>query len=110
MKRRKCLIFMSLLLAVVVLSWGIDQGWAQQAKGNDPKLHYKGKPTQAEKKAAASRFNALYDAALVGGTVTPLALNPGGVPHYFGPDANWAYSPLPRGPVAVITLTSGGAG
>ena len=26
---------------------------------------------------------------------------PGGVPHYFGPYGNWAFSPLPRGPVAV---------
>ena len=25
---------------------------------------------------------------------------PGGVPHYFGPFGNWAFSPLPRGPVA----------
>ena len=29
---------------------------------------------------------------------------PGGVPHYFGPYGNWAYSPLPRGPVAAVTV------
>ena len=35
---------------------------------------------------------------------------PGGIPHYFGPYGNWAYSPLPRGPVAVVTLVDGGTG
>ncbi|MBI5343562.1 MAG: hypothetical protein HZB63_09700 [Deltaproteobacteria bacterium] len=37
-------------------------------------------------------------------------LDPGGVPHYFGPYPNWAYSPLPTGSVAIVTLTGGGAG
>lgn len=36
--------------------------------------------------------------------------DPGGVPHYFGPYANWAYSPLPTGSVAIVTLTGGGGG
>ena len=35
---------------------------------------------------------------------------PGEVPHYFGPYPNWAYSPLPKGPVAVVTLVDGGTG
>jgi hypothetical protein len=37
-------------------------------------------------------------------------LDPGGIPHYFGPYGNWAYSPLPRGSVASITLEEGGSG
>ncbi len=35
---------------------------------------------------------------------------PGGVPHYFGPYANWAFSPLPRGPVTEVTILDGGTG
>src|SRR4030042_868745 len=35
---------------------------------------------------------------------------PGGVPHYFGPYGNWAFSPLPRGPVTSITIVDGGTG
>ena len=35
---------------------------------------------------------------------------PGGVPHYFGPYGNWAFSPLPRGPVAAVTVVDGGTG
>ena len=40
----------------------------------------------------------------------PLYADPGGVPHYFGPYANWAFSPLPKGPVATVTLVDGGTG
>jgi FtsP/CotA-like multicopper oxidase with cupredoxin domain len=35
---------------------------------------------------------------------------PGGVPHYFGPYGNWAYSPLPMGPVASVNVVAGGTG
>ena len=35
---------------------------------------------------------------------------PGGVPHYFGPFGNWAFSPLPKGPVAQVTVVDGGTG
>ena len=36
--------------------------------------------------------------------------NPGGIPHYFGPYANWVYSPMPKGSIANIALLSGGSG
>jgi len=36
--------------------------------------------------------------------------DPGGVPHYFGPYGNWAFSPLPKGPVATVTVIDGGTG
>lgn len=32
------------------------------------------------------------------------------VPHYFGPYANWAFSPMPRGPLSKIDVVSGGEG
>ena len=35
---------------------------------------------------------------------------PGGVPHYFGPYGNWAFSPLPYGSIGTITVDSGGTG
>ncbi len=48
-----------------------------------------------------------YEQALI---TQAAAADPGGVPHYFGPYANWANSPMPRGPVATVTVDSGGAG
>jgi len=36
---------------------------------------------------------------------------PGGVPHYFGPYGNWAFSPLPQGAISpVIRIDDGGSG
>lgn len=60
MQRRKFLIMISLLLAVVALSWGKDQVSAQQAgSSNDQILHKQGKITPAERKAAAKRARAI---------------------------------------------------
>ena len=105
---------MCLSLVIAVFSWGIDQGWAQNnGNGNDntidKMLKHRGKVTPTERKAAAARAAALGLQPGVAATGVAIA-DPGGVPHYFGPYGNWAYSPLPRGPVAVITLTSGGTG
>jgi len=66
MNKRKFLIFISLLLVLAALSWGVDQARAQ--------------------------------------------LDPGGIPHYFGPYPNYANSPLPSGPTTGITVLSGGSG
>jgi len=52
------------------------------------------------------------------GTMMPTALGaplpgiegPGGVPHYFGPYGNWAFSPLPRGPITAVRVDDGGSG
>jgi len=109
MRQSKFLIFMSLLLTLVALFWGIDPGWAQSPQDNITNFHYKGKVKPAERKAAAERAAALGLQPGVAATGLQV-LDPGGVPHYFGPYGNWAYSSLPRGPVAVITLTSGGTG
>jgi len=120
MTKRKFLIFISLLLTVVALSWGIDQGWAQSTKGNgngltkqkaDAILKARGskKITAAERQAAAKRAAALGLQPGVA-ALAAQAPDPGGIPHYFGPYGNWAYSPLPKGPVAVVTLVDGGTG
>lgn len=111
MYRRKFLILMSLALVLLVsaLAWIGGRVLAKEPPGKDLKFH--GKVTPAERKAAAKNFKAARQAALAAGvTLAPPALDPGGIPHYFGPWPNWAYSPLPRGPVTSITLTSGGSG
>jgi len=130
MKKRKFLILMCILLAASFLYLGINQAIGAKAtrdKGNDAaaaRLKERAKKvrekmdkrvTQEEREAAADRvqanveespdgsesFTAMLDAA---------ALDPGGVPHYFGPYPNWAYSPLPTGAVTEITLEDGGSG
>jgi len=67
--------------------------------------HY---PTNAERQAAIENNRALGLApGLAGGTA---ALEAAGVPHYFGPFANYANSPMPKGPIADITVDEGGEG
>ena len=86
--------------------------------------------TPAQRLAAARRYRAARAAALAksatqrtgvkrnlssvgtlgGQPMAPGALPPKTVPHYFGPYANWANSPLPRGGVATITVDAGGTG
>ena len=39
-----------------------------------------------------------------------VAADPGGIPHYFGPYANYANSPLPKGVIASITVDASGSG
>jgi FtsP/CotA-like multicopper oxidase with cupredoxin domain len=109
MNKRRFLISMSLVW-VVVVAWSFGLALAQNKNTTyDKMLKHHGKVTPAETKAAAKRAAALGLQPGVA-AIGVAALDPGGVPHYFGPYGNWAYSPLPRGPVAVITLTSGGTG
>ena len=83
MKKRAFLVFMSVLLALVVLSWGVDQGWAQPSANNqkiNKELKYRGgKVTTAERKAAAKRAKALGLKPGVAGkdTTVPAGLQPG---------------------------------
>jgi len=120
MEKRRFIVIMALLLTVVALSWGIDQGWAQSTNANgkgltkkqaDAILKARGskKITAAESQAAAKRAAAL---GLQPGVAALAAAvpDPGGVPHYFGPYGNWAYSPLPKGPITAIILEAGGTG
>lgn len=88
---------------------------ASQVSAGDRSLNYHfnqraGKPVpQAEKEAAAERFKALYNSVKTR-KGTRSAMDPGGIPHYFGPYPNYANSPMPKGPVASITLNAGGTG
>jgi FtsP/CotA-like multicopper oxidase with cupredoxin domain len=42
-------------------------------------------------------------------TAQAFTMDPGGIPHYFGPFANYANSPLPKGSIASVTVDSGGS-
>ena len=79
--------------------------------------------TTAMRKTAAKNFKANHNDAMARAAAQASAVgvanlttaaapmfNPGGIPHYFGPYANWVYSPMPKGSIANITLLSGGSG
>jgi FtsP/CotA-like multicopper oxidase with cupredoxin domain len=94
MEKRRFAIIVALLLAVVALSWGFDQGIVQaaQSKLSDQALKYHRKITPSERKAATASAAAL--GFQLGVTAAALVPGPDGhlIPDYFGV-ANWAYSP-----------------
>ena len=114
MHRRWFRILTSLLLSIAAMAWGVDLAWAQKAPSKT--LAERKGFSPAEIKAAAQRAaklglkpgvaGAAAQAQIPGGAVVGAAAaplpgteGPGGIPHYFGPYGNWAYSPLPKGPV-----------
>jgi hypothetical protein len=80
-------------------------------------------PTQEEKEAAAANYKEIREAYLLtgvpsirgdfqiaaafNGTAGPV-MDPGGIPHYFGPYPNWANSPMPMGNISSITIDNPG--
>jgi len=116
MRRPRFLVFLVLLFAVAALGWPGGQTGAQgppNGNGNGQGLNYHGKVTPAERKAAAQGFKEAVAGAQAAGAIASATLVPDPntgylVPDYFGV-ANWAYSPLPSGGVA-ITLGNGGTG
>lgn len=83
----------------------------KEVDNKDNKVMKKMKEEPALRKDAAARFKAARDEVLAaGGTLAAPQLDPGGIPHYFGPYPNYANSPLPNGSVASITLVNGGTG
>ncbi|OGW41021.1 MAG: hypothetical protein A2Y97_04250 [Nitrospirae bacterium RBG_13_39_12] len=104
MEKRKLLIIMTLLFAMVALSWGIEHGILQAADGKlDKVLKYHGKITPADRKAAADRAKAK------GLTLTDLGIAqmamPGDAPHYFS-HPNYANSPLPIVTLGACSITT----
>jgi len=106
---------LGICLALVALSWGVDTGWAQPPDNNGQQKK-NSRITAAQRKAAATRVQALGlqpGVASLAATAIPAPGDldgPGGIPHYFGPYGNWAYTPLPKGPVTTVTLVDGGTG
>ena len=82
-KKRTFLVFMSVLVAIAVLSWGVGQGWAQPPESkpeSNQELKYRsGKITTAERKDAAKRNRALGLKPGVAGrnAAVPAGLQPG---------------------------------
>src|SRR4030042_510066 len=104
MEKRKLLIIMTLLFAMVALSWGIEHSILQAADGKlDKVLKYHGKITPADRKAAADRAKAK------GLTLTDLGIAqmamPGDAPHYFS-HPNYANSPLPIVTLGACSITT----
>ena len=113
MNRRKTLILLCSLLAVAVAFWSSSDALAKKDKATKDQVYKKlGKVTPTEQKAAEKRAKDLGLAAGKLGFIDYPGINqgPGGIPHYFGPYGNWAFSPLPKGPVATVTLVDGGTG
>src|SRR5512139_1606083 len=126
MSRLKWLVLLCLVLALAVVAWSSGDALAQ-AKGpkaehgkpvtTDDAAAYLGKVTPSEKKAAAEAAKARGMKPGVAG-LAPMAAaipllgmeGPGGIPHYFGPYGNWAFSPLPRGPIGTLTIDAPGTG
>ncbi|MBI5034042.1 MAG: multicopper oxidase domain-containing protein [Chloroflexi bacterium] len=117
-----------LLGLVVVLVLSLGTASTQAAPPTPPKKKL-ASVTQADREAAAKRAAAkgLRPGASgkavpakgtssgkptgpVTGVVPPAQLDQGGIPHYFGPYANYANSPLPKGPITTLTLDFGGTG
>ncbi len=75
------------------------------------------KPADREKAADRAAKKGLYPGEAskylqtkVGMSSTASNMDPGGIPHYFGPYPNYANSPMPWGRITSITLENGGSG
>ncbi len=76
--------------------------------------------TDAQLRAAAADYKERREAFLLQAsegyqtqgysTAAAPLLDPGGIPHYFGPIPNWANSPMPMGSISNISVDSGGNG
>ncbi len=120
MTSRRYMIFVRLIMMAVAVSLATGVNYAQKPKKDKVtrdqvyKEKFKRIPPSVQKKAAkdaAKRGLKPGIAALT--AINPMAAQvpaPGGVPHYFGPYGNWAFSPLPKGPVGTITVVDGGTG
>ena len=114
--KRKTFVFVGLALAMIVFFLGINPGQAATAQEKIKTAAATQKPayrfTPEMRKAAALRFKkqlTTYFAKIDKLTPQPEAMDPGGVPHYWGPIGNYANSPMPRGGIAAITLNYGGS-
>ncbi len=71
-------------------------------------LWYKTQILPAKREDAAANFKTTHSANKAR-KVQPVT-SPSEVPHYFGPYPNYAYTPLPKGPITGITLDAPGTG
>jgi FtsP/CotA-like multicopper oxidase with cupredoxin domain len=131
MKRHKYSISVHLIfLALFALSFGASLSYGQSANKKDKTAKVtrdqayvekfkKIAPSLQQEAAAQARQRGMKPgvAGLAGTGITAAAApftdiqGPGGIPHYFGPFANWALSPLPKGTLnTALTVDAGGTG
>ncbi len=110
MANRKSTLVLPLSLAAIGLcgafAWTVV---TQQSSGSRERMRQQRVVLPKERAAAGVRFQAALKSRAGGGSLHPL-MTPGGTPHYFGPYANWAYSPLPAGSITSIAVQQGGSG
>jgi FtsP/CotA-like multicopper oxidase with cupredoxin domain len=127
---------LTLAMASIAVVWGVGLTYSQDRP--EPKKLQQVTPAQRKEAAKRARATGLKPGVAgipkarrpgpastqAGGRVTNLSAarganaapplrgteGPGGIPHYFGPYGNWAYSPLPKGPVVDIAIVDGGTG
>jgi FtsP/CotA-like multicopper oxidase with cupredoxin domain len=109
---------------VAAAAWGV---YAQNGKANGKgkpsrdqvyKEKFKKIPPSEQKKAAQLArkrglkpgIAGLRTKGMSAAAIMAAVADPGGEPHYFGPYGNWAYSPLPAGPINRVTVVDGGSG
>jgi FtsP/CotA-like multicopper oxidase with cupredoxin domain len=112
--KKRTFAFMGLALALIVFFMGIDLSQAASAQDKN-KTASSQKPayrfTPEQRRAAAVRFKKQFTAYFTqANKLAPPAMDPGGVPHYWGPIGNYANSPMPRGAIDAVTLNFGGSG
>ncbi|MHB0877514.1 MAG: hypothetical protein ACYC5O_15865, partial [Anaerolineae bacterium] len=85
---------------------------AQGPEGTQPPYTLHRPVTPADRATAAANAAAAGMKPGLAGVEIALAapMDPNGVPHYFGPYANYANSPMPTGGIGTITVDSGGSG
>ena len=116
--KKKVGFLMGLLFVLASLPWGVAQAPAQQTKqGQNLAQQNRVRANFAlndQRKAAAVIRRQLLSSGSMGsralGTAATMAMDPGGIPHYFGPYPNYANSPMPKGAVAGFTVEAGGTG
>ncbi len=111
-RRRGKLTLLSLGVALLALTLGAAPSHAAKPAAVKPAgvLHTHGHVTNAERVAAALRAAAIRATASGQGKAAAAmpALGLSAVPDYFGTIPNYANSPLPKGPIGRIIVTSGG--
>jgi len=114
--KRKLLFLVAAFLIISAIPSGVGQALAQSEQSTAQTRAMKIRTrlmsfTPAQRIAAAERSRAkgaLPGKAGLTAAQKTAAADPGGIPHYFGPYANYANSPMPKGSVANVTMTSGG--
>jgi len=109
---------LSILVAVSLLMGGNGRAIAQTQEPPPPPradgLYFnEGRPSPSDRKAAAETNKSLgLKPGVAGEGMEPSAVGADGnyVPHFFGPYANYANSPLPKGAITEITVDAGGSG